>query len=133
MGKVMGNSGDWTGNIKFEQWGNYIKLEITQPTGPVPMMNKAVVYKGKILGYEQIPVIASINNSRVNSETWSGISKAIRSVGSVIGTVLAGMIGIESTKQIGNAVTAWAPKEATQAATTTIVPEVPVVIPPVTP
>jgi hypothetical protein len=130
MGKVMGNSGDWTGNIKYEQRGNYVKLEITQPDGDVPMMNRAVVHKGKLLGYEQIPVIASISNSRVNDSMWGGISKGIRSISNLVGTVIAGMIGIEAAQQIGSAVTAWAPKEAANAATTTPaaaapIPEIP--------
>jgi hypothetical protein len=131
MGKVMGNSGDWTGNIKYEQRGNYVKLEITQPDGDVPMMQRAVVHKGKLLGYEQIPVIASISNSRVNDSMWGGISKGIRSISNLVGTVIAGMIGIEAAQQIGTAVTAWAPKEAAKATTTTpptaapVVPEIP--------
>lgn len=116
--KSFSNYGNLTGNIVYTQEGDSASLEITQPdVENYPVARTAVFNKkGEFVGYNELPIVAGVNNAAVTGEVFNGISKGIRSIGSVIGTVLAGLVGIEAAKQTGAAIAAWAPKEGAKAA-----------------
>jgi hypothetical protein len=120
--KSFQNYGNLTGNIVYTQEGDSASLEINQPDVENYPIARTAVFdkKGQFVGYNELPIVAGVNNAAVTGELFNGISKGIRSVGSVIGTVLAGMLGIEAAKQAGAAITAWAPKAATTTTTSTV-------------
>ncbi len=54
--------------------------------------------------YNEIPLVAGLNHSRPTSAAWDGASKGIRSLGSLIGTIAASVMGTSVAASAAGAV-----------------------------
>ena len=94
--------GDITGPHTITVAGGTVIVDVRDPSGSVPIMKRAVLNKkGEVVGMEEVPIVASSSNSAATTALFRGIDKSLRGVGSLAGTILAGMVGIESAKALG--------------------------------
>lgn len=85
---------------------------IPTPNGPIVfdtsvggVRRVAILDKSKtqVIGYTEEPIVAGVYVSEANRSLGDAFSKGIRSIGSVIGTTLAGFAGIEAANAAGSA------------------------------
>jgi hypothetical protein len=54
--------------------------------------------------YNEIPLVAGLNHSRPTGAAWDGLSKGLRSVGSVVGTIAASLTGASAANSLAGAI-----------------------------
>lgn len=54
--------------------------------------------------YNEIPFVAGLNHSRPTGVSWDGVSQGLRSVGSVVGTIAASVMGTQAATSLAGAI-----------------------------
>jgi hypothetical protein len=54
--------------------------------------------------YNEIPLVAGLNHSRPTGVAWDGVSQSLRSVGSVVGTIAASVMGTQAATSLAGAI-----------------------------
>lgn len=93
-------------NVKGDMVFTGQKLTVTTPRnadGSIAIERRAILNKARtaVLGYDEIPVVAEVDVSGPIESMGRAISTGIRAAGSLVGTVLSGMVGLGAANAAG--------------------------------